>query len=77
MGPFIPSCRIQLFVGASGTTNLEQNRRKRKRSRRPSKVVKVSFIRLRCLDFKAYIAGDRGGVEGEFYKEQISGHLLT
>jgi hypothetical protein len=32
---------------------------------------------LRCLLFKAYISGDRGGAEGEFYKEQRSGHLLT
>ena len=48
-----------------------------KGSRRPSKFVKVSFIMLRCLLFKAYISGSRGGVEGEFYKEQRSGHLLT
>ena len=27
--------------------------------------------------FKAYITGNRGGVEGEIYKEQISRHLLT
>jgi hypothetical protein len=39
--------------------------------------IKVSFIRLRCLLFKAYIAGNMGGVEGELYKEQRSGHLLT
>ena len=39
--------------------------------------IKVSFIMLRCLPFKAYIMGNRGGVEGEFYKEQRSGHLLT
>ena len=32
---------------------------------------------LRCLLFKAYIAGNMGGVEGELYKEQRSGHLLT
>jgi hypothetical protein len=32
---------------------------------------------MRCLVFKAYIAGNRGGVEGEFYKEQRSRHLLT
>jgi hypothetical protein len=38
---------------------------------------KVSFIRLRCLVLKAYIMGSRGGVKGEFYKEQGSGHLLT
>jgi hypothetical protein len=39
--------------------------------------IKVSFIRLRCLLFKAYIMGNMGGVEGESYKEQRSGHLLT
>ena len=39
--------------------------------------IKVSFIRLRCLLFKAYITGNMGGVEGELYKEQRSGHLLT
>jgi hypothetical protein len=64
-------------VGARGTTNLEGNERKEKKSRRPSKFVQVSLIMLRCLLFKAYIFGDRGGVEGEFYKEQRSGHLLT
>jgi hypothetical protein len=32
---------------------------------------------LRCLLFKAYIMGNRGGVKGELYKEQRSGHLLT
>jgi hypothetical protein len=32
---------------------------------------------LRCLLFKAYISGSRGGVEREFYKEQRIGHLLT
>jgi hypothetical protein len=48
-----------------------------KESRRPSKFVKVSFIMLRCLLFKAYILGNRGGVEGEFYKEKRSRHLLT
>jgi hypothetical protein len=39
--------------------------------------IKVLFIIPRCLPFKAYILGSRGGVEGEFYKEQRSGHLLT
>jgi hypothetical protein len=32
---------------------------------------------LRCLLFKAYILGNMGGVEGELYKEQRSGQLLT
>jgi hypothetical protein len=48
-----------------------------KENRRPSKFVQVSFIMLRCLLFKAYIAGNRGGVKGEFYKEQRIRHLLT
>ena len=48
-----------------------------KESRRPSKFVQVSFIMLRCLLFKAYIAGNMGGVEGELYKEQRNGQLLT
>ena len=34
-------------------------------------------IMLRCLLFKAYITGNMGGVEGELYKEQRSGQLLT
>ena len=76
--PLIPSHGIQLFVGARGTTNLEGNGRKRKRNRRPGRVpIKVSFIMLRCLLFKAYIAGNMGGVEGELYKEQGKGQLLT
>ena len=74
----IPSHGIQLFVGARGTANLEGDARKRKRNRRTGRVpIEVSFIMLRCLLFKAYISGSRGGVEGEFYKEQRSGHLLT
>jgi hypothetical protein len=65
-------------VGVRGTANLEGNERKGRRGRRPRRApIKVSFIRLRCLDFKAYISGNREGVEGEFYKEQRSGHLLT
>ena len=39
--------------------------------------IKVSFIRLKCLLFNAYIVGNMGGLEGELYKEQRSGHLLT
>jgi hypothetical protein len=65
-------------VGARGTANLEGDGRKRKRNRRPGRVpIEVSFIMLRCLVFKAYIAGNMGGVEGELYKEKKSGHLLT
>jgi hypothetical protein len=82
MGPvyissLIQSRRIQLFVGARETANLEGNGRKKKKSRRPGRIpIEVSFIMLRCLLFKAYISGNMGGVEGELYKEQ-SGHLLT
>jgi hypothetical protein len=73
----ISSLGIQLFMGARGTTNLEGDGRKKKRNRRPGRVpIEVSFIMLRCLLFKAYIAGNMGGVEGELYKEQRSGHLL-
>jgi hypothetical protein len=65
-------------VGARGTGNLEGDGRKKKRNRRPGRVpIEVSFIMLRCLLFKAYIAGNMGGVEGELYKEQRSGQLLT
>jgi hypothetical protein len=74
----IPSRGIQLFVGARETTNLEEDGRKKKRNRRPGRVsIEVSFIMLRFLLFKAYIAGNIGGVEGELYKEQRSRHLLT
>ena len=65
-------------MGVRGTANLEGDGRKKKRNRRPGRVsIEVSFIMLRCLLFKAYIAGNMGGVEGELYKEQRSGHLLT
>jgi hypothetical protein len=75
---FIPSHGIQLFMGARGTTNLEGNGRKKKKSRRPGRIpIEVSFIMLSCLLFKAYIVGNMGGVEGDLYKEQRSGHLLT
>ena len=74
----IPSCHIQSFVVVRGTTNLEVDGRKKKRNRRPGRIpITVSFIMLRCLLFKAYIAENMGGVEGELYKEQRSGHLLT
>jgi hypothetical protein len=69
---------IQLFVGARETANLEGDGRKRKRNRRSGRIpIKVSFTMMRCLLFKAYISGNVGGVEGELYKEQRSGHLLT
>ena len=69
---------IQLFMGARGTTNLEGDGRKRRRNRRPGRIpIELSFIMLRCLLSKAYISGNRGGVEGELYEEQRSGQLLT
>jgi hypothetical protein len=50
-------------VGARETANLEGNGRKKKKSRRPGRTpIEVSFIMLRCLLFKAYIAGNMGGV---------------
>jgi hypothetical protein len=65
-------------VGARRTANLEGDGRKKKRNRKPGRVpIDVSLIKLRCLLFKTYISGNRGGVEGELYKEQRSGHLLT
>jgi hypothetical protein len=48
-------------VGARGTTNLEENGRKGKKSRRPSKVVKVFIYYAEVPCFKAYIAGIRRG----------------
>ena len=70
MNTLISSRGIQLFVGARGTANLEGNGNKRKkRGDQEEFPIKVSFIRLRCLLFKAYIVGNRGGVEGEFHKE--------
>jgi hypothetical protein len=65
-------------MGARGSTNLEGDGRKKKRNRRPGRIhIMVTFIMLRCLLFKAYIAGNMGGVKGELYKEQRSRHLLT
>ena len=65
-------------MGARETANLEgDGRKKKKRGDQEEFPIKVSFIMLRCLLFKAYISGNRGGVEGELYKEQRSGHLLT
>jgi hypothetical protein len=65
-------------VGARETENLEGDWRKKKKSRRPGRIpIRVSFISMRCLLFKAYIEGTMGGAEGELYKEQRSGHLLT
>jgi hypothetical protein len=37
--------------------------------------IKVSFIGLRCLVFKAYIAGNRGGVKGNFTKKRASADM--
>ena len=60
-------------MGARRISNLEGNGMKGRRGRRPSKFVKVSFIRLRCLDFKAYIVGNRGGLRGNFTKNKEAG----
>ena len=66
-----PDPGIQLFVGVRGTANLEGHGRKKKRNRRPGSVpIEVSFIMLRCLLFKAYIAGNMGGVEGKYTKNK-------
>jgi hypothetical protein len=46
----IPFHRIQIFVGARGTANLEENERKRKRSWRPSRG---SYQGLRLLGWDA------------------------
>jgi hypothetical protein len=55
----MPSHGIQLFVGARGTADLEGDGRKRKkRGDQEEFPIKVSFIRLRCLLFKAYIVGN-------------------
>ena len=57
-------------MGARETANLEGDGRTKKRNRRPARVpIEVSFIKLRCLLFKAYIVGNMGGVKGELYKE--------
>jgi hypothetical protein len=73
----IPARGIQLFVGARGTANLEENGRKGKKSRRPSKeLLRSPSIRLRRLVLKHTswgIGRGRGGIN----KEQRGGHLLT
>jgi hypothetical protein len=62
-------------VGARRTTNLEENWRKGRKSGDLEVFLSRSpSIRLRCLVLKHTL---RGGVEGEFNKEQRSGHLLT
>jgi hypothetical protein len=72
-----PVLQDSVIRGCEGDRKPGRRWEEGKESRRPSRFVKVSFIMLRCLLFKAYISGNRGGVEGEFYKEQRSGHLLT
>jgi hypothetical protein len=64
---------IQLFVGARGISNLERNGRKGRRGRRPSKFVKGSFIRLRCLLLKHTLQGIGEGSRGNFTKSKEVG----
>jgi hypothetical protein len=62
-------------VGARGAANLEGDGRKKKRNRRPGRApIEVSFIRLRCLLFKAYIAGNMGGSRGNYTKKKEVGN---
>jgi hypothetical protein len=62
----ILSHRIQLFMGARGATNLEENGRKGRRSRDQEGCLSRSpFIRLRCLVLKHTSRGigrGRGGI---------------
>jgi hypothetical protein len=57
-------------VGVRGTTNLEENGRKGKKSRRPSKVVKVFIYYAEVPCFKAYTVGNREGLRGNFTKKE-------
>jgi hypothetical protein len=61
-------------VGERGTANLEGDGRKGRRGRRPGRVpIKVSFIMLRCLLFKAYIPGIGEGLRENFTKNKEAG----
>jgi hypothetical protein len=61
-------------VGARGTANLEGNGRKGRRGRRPRSVlIKVSFIRLRCLVLKHTSQGIGKGSRGNFTKNKEVG----
>jgi hypothetical protein len=60
-------------VGVRGTANLEGNGRKGRRGRRPSKFVKVSFIRLWCLVLKHTSWGIEEGSRGNFTKNKEAG----
>jgi hypothetical protein len=60
-------------VGVRGTANLEGNGKKRRRGRRPSKFVKVSFIRLWCLLLKHTSRGIGEGSRGNFTKNKEVG----
>lgn len=78
MVPRCPVPRDSVIRVYEGDRKPGRRWKEEKEERRPGRVpIKVLFIRLRCLLFKAYIAGNMGGVEGELYKEQRSGHLLT
>ena len=57
-------------MGVRGTTNLEENGRKGKKSRRPSKVVKVFIYYAEVPCFKAYIKGNREGSRGNLTKKK-------
>ena len=68
---------IHLFVGARGTTNLEENGRKGKKSRRPSKELSRSPS-IEVPGFKAYIMENREESGGNLTKnKKKKGHLLT
>jgi hypothetical protein len=46
----------------------------RERKHETKKFVKVSFVMLRCLHFKAYIVGNgEGGSRGNFTKNKEAG----
>ena len=77
-GTTYPVPRDSVICGCEGDRKPGRRWEEEKEERRPGRApIEASFMVLRCLLFKAYISGNRGGVEGEFYKEQRSGHLLT
>jgi hypothetical protein len=63
-------------MGGRGTANLEGDGRKGKKEGDQANLSMSPFIMLRCLVLKHTSRGI-GRVEGEFYKEQRSRHLLT
>jgi hypothetical protein len=78
IGRHLSRPRDSVIRGCEGDRKPGRRWEEEKEERRPGRIfpIKVSFVRLRCLLFKAYMAGNMGG-EGELYKEQRSGHLLT